>query len=351
MDPTLRKTCDWIKKHQKILDRTSYIITHDPVSSQEILHSIFIHDKQTLVFENLLADSTFKKTYLAYDPETKEHLVVGVTKNAIPINHGELSVMNKLQELNLHGIVPIKKITYLPSGAKAILFGYCNGGDLEARIKKGPLTENEKLLLTRSIVKAVALLHRNKIVHRDLKAANILLSINRRNKVIDVFLSDFGESILLNAAHSLSHIEHGHSPPEANEIMEKHRGPLQEWYKLQEAEKMGPVDPEWKAKVEKNVDPFTRELNEVTKAVLYDSWGLGLTLFCLWNDSSYEDFAWTKDVDDKNYAGIAKKKRAFIKDLEKTSFQDAIKKLLQELLAGDIQKRLTAREAAKLLND
>lgn len=348
MDPTLKKTCEWIQNNQNILDRTSYIISHDPVSALEIHNYIFVHGKQTLVFDHLLADSNFKKTYLTFDPKTNEPMVLGITKSVIPIHHGELNVLLKLQELNLPGIVPIKKITYLPTGEKAIVYGFCNGGNLEDRIMAKTLSDKAKILITRSILRTVALLHENGIIHRDLKAPNFLLSVNPENVITDVYLSDFGESIFIEAPRSLSNIEHSHSPPEANEAMERFREQLELWHRLESLLRDGPVDPEWKAQVEKEVDPLTQELNIFTKVALYDSWGLGLTLYCLWNESIYREFPWSASVLNTAYGDIAHKKWTFVKSIQNKPFPETIKEILQGLLHADIEKRLSASEAATL---
>lgn len=71
-----------------------------------------------------------------------------------------------------------------------IVFEYCGKGDLEKfQNKQGRLPEIFCKNLAFSVVQALAVLHEKKIVHRDLKLANILI-----NDSYDFKLADFGFS-------------------------------------------------------------------------------------------------------------------------------------------------------------
>lgn len=342
MEDTLKKTCEWVKDNQKLLDRSSFIISHDPVSAKEICHQLFVHGSQTLVFDHLLADSSFKKTYLTIDPSTNESIVIGITKNTIPISHAELEVMTKLIELKLSCVVPIQKITYLPTGQKAILYGYCNGGDLSQRIAEKSLSKDEKKFITDELLKAVDMLHRHGIIHRDIKGSNILLTENADKKITSVLLSDFGESTLLDEPISLSNIEHSHAAPEANEAMEKHRDALNDWYQLQEDLASGTVDAAREERIDQAVEPLTAELNSITTNPLYDSWGLGLTIYSMWTDTQPEDYLWSKAANERNYAEIARLKRHFVRSLKE--LPEDVDAIIRGLLDNDINKRKSAKD-------
>jgi len=67
---------------------------------------------------------------------------------------------------------------------------YVAGGSLRDILKKfGPLDEKLTKIYIRQILEGLLYLHQNKVVHRDLKCANILLSSDG-----EVKLSDFGAS-------------------------------------------------------------------------------------------------------------------------------------------------------------
>ena len=71
---------------------------------------------------------------------------------------------------------------------------YCDGGALDSIIVdlgKG-LTEKQIAYVTRQMCDGLLYLHRNRVIHRDLKAGNVLLTLQG-----DVKLADFGVSARL----------------------------------------------------------------------------------------------------------------------------------------------------------
>ena len=75
-----------------------------------------------------------------------------------------------------------------------IFLEYIPGGSISSLIQKfGKLDENLIKKFTQQILFGLQYLHKNKIVHRDIKGANILLTIDG-----DVKLADFGGSRELN---------------------------------------------------------------------------------------------------------------------------------------------------------
>eukprot|EP00456_Euglypha_rotunda_P058819 TRINITY_DN4895_c0_g1_i3.p1 TRINITY_DN4895_c0_g1~~TRINITY_DN4895_c0_g1_i3.p1 ORF type:complete len:203 (-),score=15.46 TRINITY_DN4895_c0_g1_i3:14-622(-) len=78
-----------------------------------------------------------------------------------------------------------------------LLMEYCDGGSLQDLIKRRtePMRESHIAYVLRCTLLALCHLHENKIVHRDIKAANILLTLNGMVK-----LTDFGISHVLSKA-------------------------------------------------------------------------------------------------------------------------------------------------------
>ena len=68
---------------------------------------------------------------------------------------------------------------------------YVDGGDLGARLKKGPLAQGDALRMVKEICAALEAAHAEGIIHRDIKPSNILLTADGTVKV-----ADFGIAVL-----------------------------------------------------------------------------------------------------------------------------------------------------------
>ncbi len=70
-----------------------------------------------------------------------------------------------------------------------IVMEYCEGETLAQRLRRRPVDAAEFLLIARQIVAGVAAAHENGIVHRDIKAANIILESSGVVKILDFGLA------------------------------------------------------------------------------------------------------------------------------------------------------------------
>ena len=93
---------------------------------------------------------------------------------------------------------------------------YCNGGTLQQQIDtKFKIPEKEAILILKQIINGIAELHSHKIVHRDLKAENIL-SHNGIYKI-----ADFGFSKEIDPGAEIRMTTLGTITTMAPEVMKK----------------------------------------------------------------------------------------------------------------------------------
>lgn len=95
----------------------------------------------------------------------------------------EMSVMSKLHHPNIMHLFEFMET----ANNYYLVIQYCNNGDLETYLKKmGRLAEEEAVYFLMQIMNAFQTLHKNKIMHRDVKLANIFLQDDK------IVIGDFG---------------------------------------------------------------------------------------------------------------------------------------------------------------
>jgi tetratricopeptide (TPR) repeat protein len=77
------------------------------------------------------------------------------------------------------------------------------GGDLDRRLRAGPLPPQEAASLVRDVAGGVAELHRAGVLHRDIKAANVLFDAQARPKLVDFGLARLADAASLTETGSL----------------------------------------------------------------------------------------------------------------------------------------------------
>ncbi len=102
----------------------------------------------------------------------------------------EVVIMRDYKHLNIVEMYG----SYLVEDELWVVMEYCNGGALTDIVTKIQLNENQIACVCKSVLKALAYLHANGVIHRDVKSDSILMSNDGQIK-----LSDFGFCAQVNA--------------------------------------------------------------------------------------------------------------------------------------------------------
>ncbi|XP_043911895.1 STE20-like serine/threonine-protein kinase isoform X2 [Protopterus annectens] len=138
-----------------------------------------------------LGDGAFGKVYRAQNKETGIQAAAKVidtkTEEELEDYMVEIEILASCDHPN---IVKLLDAFYYESKLW-ILIEFCAGGAVDAVMLEleRPLTEPQIQVVCKQTLEALSYLHENKIIHRDLKAGNILLTLDG-----DIKLADFGVS-------------------------------------------------------------------------------------------------------------------------------------------------------------
>ena len=147
-----------------------------------------------LQIQTRIASSTFGNVYkgLYYGQDVAIKIIKDVLENHQLHNEfmQEVSIMKKIRHRNV--VQFIGASTVRPS--LCILFEYMEGGSVHDYLRKGPLSKMEVLRIALDVARGMDYLHRRHIVHRDLKAANLLIDGNGTVKI-----ADFGVAKILDS--------------------------------------------------------------------------------------------------------------------------------------------------------
>ena len=122
----------------------------------------------------------------------------------------EISILQKIKHPNIVRLIEVKKT----KSHIYIVTEFCNGGSLSENLNKyikankKPFSEEIVQYLMRQLVSAINYLHKNKIIHRDLKLDNILINFPTEKDKTDlnmlaaqIKIIDFGFATRLRTAN------------------------------------------------------------------------------------------------------------------------------------------------------
>ncbi|TID28198.1 hypothetical protein CANINC_002631 [Pichia inconspicua] len=144
----------------------------------------------------IIGRGKFGTVHKAIHTESKQVIAIKILN--LDTDHEEVKdIQQEIQFLsNLKSISNITHYfgSYLNGHKLWILMDYCSGGSVRTLLKPGPLQEKYIAVITRELLIALQFIHEHGVIHRDIKAANILI-----NKDGNVKLCDFGVAAQLTS--------------------------------------------------------------------------------------------------------------------------------------------------------
>ncbi|SNY64376.1 serine/threonine-protein kinase [Paractinoplanes atraurantiacus] len=152
--------------------------------------------------ERLLGAGSFATVWLGYDPALDAHVAIKVLadnwSHDLRVRERFEQEARMLWRLADDRVVRVHAVGVLPDGRPYSVMDFAEGGSLRDRLARGDLPPGEALRVLREIAEGVAVLHRHRIVHRDLTPGNILFRGDR------VLIADLGLAKALAAASGLT---------------------------------------------------------------------------------------------------------------------------------------------------
>jgi len=222
-------------------------------------------------------------------------------KTTILLLEREVGILRRVFHPN---IIQLNEVIETPKNMYLVM-DLCQIGELKSLLEnRGPFTETTTHHITKCLINAIVYLHRNGIVHRDLKLDNILVaeeSGDAENPLFDIKLTDFGLSVVKGLGRdAMLQTTCGTPVYMAPEVIQNH--------------------------------DYTQQC---------DIWSAGVIVFALLT----KNFPFVADKEEKLFE-IIKKGTVDFSSVKWTNISSAAKDFISNLLVVDPAYRLTAPEAS-----
>lgn len=132
------------------------------------------------ILEEKVGQGMFSTVFLCRDSTNgelyacKKFTRAKMSRTSLKNLHEEIKILSNLPQ-DCNHIIRLKD-TIKTANHFYLIIDYCNGGDLEELLEtRGILKEQEAQVIFQQVIKAMKVLRDLRVVHRDIKNANILL--------------------------------------------------------------------------------------------------------------------------------------------------------------------------------
>ncbi|GIJ33610.1 serine/threonine-protein kinase [Micromonospora sediminimaris] len=156
--------------------------------------------------ERLLGVGSFATVWLAYDPMLDLRVAIKVLadnwQHDVRVRERFLEEARLLSRMEDDRLLRVRMVGELADGRPYTVLDWADGGSLRERLAAGPLPVAAALNLLAEIAAGVAVLHRHRVVHRDLSPGNILFRSTADGE--RVLIADLGLAKALAVASGLT---------------------------------------------------------------------------------------------------------------------------------------------------